>query len=452
MDVENDHELARELASAMAAASVPGAAIGVLSNGKARLAAAGVLDIESGLEATPQSVFQTGSIVKVMTAILILQLRDDGRLRLDDPIGTYLPALRGGPLADIRIRHLLTHTGGLLGDFFEPTTEDDDCVARFVELCADLTPLYPAGALAAYSNTGFVFLGAAAEAITGKPWDDLLAEKILAPLGLTHSFSRRKELSKFRATRGHILSDGRMVAVPVDQMFMPRSNSPGGTTLWSTVGDLLLFADSMMGGASPLLKRASLGEMQSPQAACPRLMGDCAYGYAWFIRHVDGVKILSHAGGTIGQTSLLLSIPERNFALALLTNAGGGAPALTGLVNGVVERCTKVASPPPLPFKANTLAVKDFSRYEGNYGAGRVSFHVHADGNRLMVDFDNVARSDGVASGRAILTPVDEAIFLSQSADGVGPTGTVEFISLADSHGKPDILYGMGRAYRRVDT
>ncbi len=452
MDVENDHELARELGNALAAASIPGAAMGVLSNGKAHVAAAGVLDIESGREATPQSVFQTGSIVKVMTATLIMQLRDQGRLRLDDPIGKYLPALRGGALADIRIRHLLTHTGGLLGDFFEPTTEDEDCVARFVELCANLAPLYPAGALAAYSNTGFVFLGAVAEAITGKPWDDLLAEKILTPLGMIHSFSRRKDLSKFRATRGHVLSGGRMAAVPVDQMFMPRSNSPGGTTLWSTVGDLLLFAESMMSDASPLLKRSSLEEMQTPQAACPRLMGECAYGYAWFIRQADGVKILSHAGGTIGQTSLLLAIPERNFALALLTNAGSGAPALTGLVNDVVRQWTKVATPPPPAFKANTLVIKDFSHYEGTYGAGKVSFQVHADDNRLVVDFDNVARSDGIASGRALLTPVDESIFLSQPADGVGPAGTVEFISLADSQGKPDILYGMGRAYRRVDT
>lgn len=451
MDAVNDRELAEELTTAITAASVPGAAIGVLSGGKARVAAAGVLDIESGLTATPQSVFQTGSIVKVMTATLILQLRDDGRLRLDDPIGKYLPALRGGPLADIRIRHLLTHTGGLIGDYFEPTTEDDDCVARFVELCANLAPLYPAGALAAYSNTGFVFLGAAAEAISGKPWDDLLAEKILAPLGLAHSFSRRQELPKFRAARGHVLSGGGMAAVPVDQIFMPRSNSPGGTTLWSTVGDLLRFAESMMGGPFPLLARASLTEMQTPQAPCPRLMGDTAYGYAWFIRQVEGIRILSHAGGTIGQTSLLLAMPERNFALVLLTNAGGGVPALTGLVNSVVERVTGIAQPQPLPFKANSLAINDFSRYEGTYGAGKVSFHVHVGGGRLVVDFNNVARSDGVASGQAILTPVDASIFLSQPADGGGPAGAVEFISLADSPGKPDILYGMGRAYRRMD-
>ena len=117
-----------------------------------------------------------------------------------------------------------------------------------------------------------------------------------------------------------------------------------------------------------------------------------------------------------------------------------------------MRQWTKVASPPPPAFKANALVIKDLSRYEGTYGAGKVSFQVRADGNRLVVEFDNVARSDGIASGQAILTPVDEAIFLSRPADGVGPTGAVEFISLADSQGKPDILYGMGRAYRRVDT
>ena len=129
------------LVERMAAHRVPGATLGIVHEGRVTVIGAGVLSKATGVEVTPESLFQIGSITKVWTATLVLQLVDEGRLDLDAPVADVLPGFRvADPDVTRRVttRHLLTHTSGIDGDVFTDTGRGDDCIARYVDGLADV--------------------------------------------------------------------------------------------------------------------------------------------------------------------------------------------------------------------------------------------------------------------------------------------------------------------------
>jgi CubicO group peptidase (beta-lactamase class C family) len=168
---------------------VPGASLAVLADGEVTALATGVLHKGTGVAATTDSLFQIGSITKVYTATVLLRLVDQGLASLDTPVVEILPEFR---VADpevsrrVTLRHLLSHTSGISGDFFHDTGRGDDCLARYVQACADLAQNHPLGVTFAYGNTGYIVLGRVIEVLTGMVWDQALAEQLVAPLGLAH--------------------------------------------------------------------------------------------------------------------------------------------------------------------------------------------------------------------------------------------------------------------------
>src|SRR6186997_1387844 len=131
-------DLSSRLAALLERHHVPGAAVGVLHRGEVTTAAAGVVNLDTGVEATPDTVFQIGSQGKMWTATVLMQLVDEGRVDLDVPVRTYLPAFA---VADqhvsenVTLRHLLSHTSGIDGDNFADFGRGDDCLERYVESC-----------------------------------------------------------------------------------------------------------------------------------------------------------------------------------------------------------------------------------------------------------------------------------------------------------------------------
>src|SRR6266545_1040307 len=168
--------------------AVPGASLAVLADGEVGALATGVLHKGTGVEATTDSLFQLGSITKVYTATVLLRLVDQRLASIDTPVVEILPDFR---VADpevsrrVTLRHLLCHTSGINGDFFHDTGRGDDCLAKYVQACADLEQSHPLGATFSYCNTGYVILGRVIEQLTGKVWDAAVAEHLVVPLGLT---------------------------------------------------------------------------------------------------------------------------------------------------------------------------------------------------------------------------------------------------------------------------
>ncbi len=148
---------------------VPAASVAVLQGEAIDAAASGILNLATGVEATADSLFQIGSITKVWTATLVMQLVDEGRIDLDEPVRRYLPNFRvadDGVSEAVTIRHLLTHTSGIDGDHFADTGRGDDALQRYVETCAELPQVHPPGATMSYCNTGYTVLGRMLEVVS----------------------------------------------------------------------------------------------------------------------------------------------------------------------------------------------------------------------------------------------------------------------------------------------
>jgi CubicO group peptidase (beta-lactamase class C family) len=161
---------------------VPAAGVAVLADGEVADVAAGVLSRSTGVEATTESVFQIGSITKLWTSTLVMQLVDEGAVDLDAPVRTYLPDFRiadEGAAAQITVRQLLTHTSGFEGDIFTDTGRGDDAVEKYLGVLHDVPQLFPPGDLWSYNNAGFVVLGRLVEALRGKPYDVCLRERLV---------------------------------------------------------------------------------------------------------------------------------------------------------------------------------------------------------------------------------------------------------------------------------
>jgi CubicO group peptidase (beta-lactamase class C family) len=224
---------------------VPGASLAVLVDDEVFATACGVLNARTGVETTCDSVFQMGSITKVWTTTLVMQLVDEGKLDLDARVIEMLPAFG---LADadaaraITLRQLLTHTSGIDGDQFVDTGRGDDAIERFVAYLHDVGCVHQPGARFSYCNAGFVVAGRLVEVLRGASYDAVLRERILQPLGLRATGTLPEQAILHRAAAGHFMApDGAPHVVPVWSLH--HSNAPAGATPFTTASELLAFAN-----------------------------------------------------------------------------------------------------------------------------------------------------------------------------------------------------------------
>src|SRR5580704_18376607 len=161
--------------------SVTGAVLGIWADGQEILVAYGMLNAATRVPVTTDSLFQVGSITKLWTASMIMQLIDEGRLSLDTTVAGVLPGVQLGAKdigGQVTVAHLLTHTSGIDGDIFTDTGRGDDCVERYVGLLDRASSVFPPGSAYSYCNSGWVVLGRMIEVIDGRSWDAALAERL----------------------------------------------------------------------------------------------------------------------------------------------------------------------------------------------------------------------------------------------------------------------------------
>ena len=297
---------------------VPGAAVAILADGEMIDAATGVLNLATGVEATPDSVFQIGSITKLWTAALVMQLVDEGRLDLDQPVRTYLPEFRvadEAAAATITTRQLLSHTAGFEGDIFTDTGKGDDCLEKFVLTLGDTAQLFPPGERFSYNNAGYCVLGRLVEVLREKTYDDCLREHLFGPLGLTHAATGPYEAIMFRAAMGHVrpAPGAELQVAPV--WALARSNAPAGSMLAMRPRDLLAFAQMHINAGQAadgtvVLQPETVRLMHEPCVELPRLglMGD-AWGLGSELFLTPEGVVTGHDGNTIGQAAFLRFLP-----------------------------------------------------------------------------------------------------------------------------------------------
>jgi dipeptidyl aminopeptidase/acylaminoacyl peptidase/CubicO group peptidase (beta-lactamase class C family) len=356
---------------------VPGAVLGILRVGDGAdetcLAAYGVVNKETGVETTEDSVFQIGSMTKVWTATIAMQLVDEGKLDLDAPIVDVLPELE---LADqdvrakLTMRHLLTHTSGIDGDVFDDTGRGDDCLERYVALLAEAAQNHPLEATWSYCNSGFVLVGRVIEKLTDGTWDAAIRERLVGPLGMTHTGTLPEEALLHSAAVGHVSEDG-SEPQRAPAWGLPRALGPAGLVN-STPADVLAFARMhLSGGLAPdgtrILSESAVSAMAEHQADLPDkyTLGD-SWGLGWIRFGWDGRRLIGHDGNTIGQAAFLRVLPDEGLAVTLLTNGGNPRDLYEDLYREIFEELAGIEMPHPLAPPSEPVEV-DVSPRIGTY-------------------------------------------------------------------------------------
>ena len=387
--------LAEHLPALIEKYDVPAAAVAVLKDGEVIDDAAGVLHKGTGVEATPDSIFQIGSITKLWTATLVMQLVDEGAVELDTPVRTYLPEFRIGDesaAAVITVRQLLNHTSGFEGDIFTDTGPGDDAVEKYLGVLHEVPQLFAPGEQFSYNNAGYCVLGRLVEVLREKPYDGCLREHLFAPLGLTHAATSPYDAIMFRAAMGHIELEPGSGPQPAPFWALARSNAPAGAMLAMRPRDLVAFAqmhleDGKAAGGTQVLAPGTPARMHAREVDLPYLgvMGDSwGLGFERFDT-ADGA-IIGHDGSTIGQNAFMRMVPEAGLVVALLTN-GGDTLSLYHEVAGHVIAELSDTELPALPKPPAAPAQIDASRYVGTYASQVADMVVSQDDDgRIWID------------------------------------------------------------------
>jgi CubicO group peptidase (beta-lactamase class C family) len=340
---------------------IPGAAWGVIRDGEL-VHVGGTGTFRDGEVRTPDAdtVFRIASMTKSFTAAAVLLLRDEGRLRLDDPVATHVPELAGwtAPVADagpVTIRQLLTMSAGLPTDDPWGDRQQGLPLDRFAELlAAGPTFTWPPGTAFDYSNLGYGILGRVITNVAGAEYREVVRERLLVPLGMTASAFQEEDAPEDRLAHGYVRQDDALVREGTDPY--GALASMGG--LFTTVRDLsrwvLGFLDAFPARSDPEgphpVRRATRREMQqvqraygtevaahAPDAGPPVNAG--GYGFGLFVR-MDPVvgTLVSHSGGYPGFGSAMAWHPATGLGVIALGNlryagvSGLSGDVLAGLV------------------------------------------------------------------------------------------------------------------------
>lgn len=362
-------ELDKHLKRSIKKHNVPGASVAIL-RGKRIIAtaAAGVVNLDTRVPVTTDAVFQIGSITKPMTASMIMQLRDEGKLSLDDFLLKHLPTFRNSDMVRLRkvtLRHLLRHQSGIDGDFFPPTDCGRHAIEELLEKASMLPSLFEPGTNWSYCNIGFSALGRIIEIMDHRSYDESLKARIFKPLGMRHALSRMEDNVRFRVAVGHLPDSrnpklNRVPAYP----FLSIGHKAAGATPAMTASDLIRFAAAHMHGGiglngTRLLAKSTAAEMLRPEVriSSNRKPGQVSFGLAWILDNWNGIKIFAHDGGTLGQYSQLVVCPEKRIAVAVLTNGGNAQGLFTDITATLLASLGKIKVR-GLPEPGDQVAVK----------------------------------------------------------------------------------------------
>lgn len=364
---------------------VPGAVIGIWYAGKETICGYGITSLEHPLPVSEETLFQVGSITKTFLTTAIMRLLEKGLVDLDTPIRHYLPDLHlvdEPTAAKVCMRHLLTHTAGWEGDYFNDFGRGEDALAKMIQHMADLPQISPLGKFWSYNNAGFYLAGRVIEIVTGKSFETAIQELVLMPLGLNSSFFFPEEALTRRFAVGHEEEAGQVkVARP---WAMGRAIHPAGGLI-SNAHDLLEYARFHMGdGTTPdgsrLLQANHLAQMHTPLLHATGLR-QMALG--WFTTTLEGVKLLRHTGGTHGQISLLTFSPEKQFALVVLTNSSNADSVIDATETTALKIYLNLTIPQPTPLDC---AAEQLKAYTGDFESADSVCSIELQENRLVLN------------------------------------------------------------------
>ena len=402
-------ELDAKIEAAMESYGIPGVAAAVLAGGQEYVKGYGVTNVDHPTPVDGDTVFRIGSTTKTFTGTVMMRLVEQGKVDLTAPVRRYLPDFAvADPAvsADVTVGRLLDHTAGWLGDDIQDFGPGDDALARYVEAMTRLPQLSAPGTVFAYNNASLVVAGRIIEIVTGKTYEAAVQELLLDPLKLTSTHYSTDRVIGLNVAASHNVVDRKPV---VDTGFwaFPRSCNPTGG-LMSSARDQLRYArfhlsDGTCPDGSQLLSPQSLLAMRSnPGVGGVLLVELTGIGKTWMLRPSDENATIVQNGGTwAGQHSGFFMVPERDFAMTVLTNSQGGAQLHNDLFadDWALRRFAQVSN---LPAQPRHLSAEDLQPYAGRYVTGGIPQSGVYE--QTVVDF---AAGDGRLDGTITVADAD---------------------------------------------
>ena len=444
--------------------ALPALSVAIWHQGKLYHASTGILNVETQVPATSDSVFQVGSIAKVFTATLIMQLVDKGSINLEKPVKHYL---RDFQVADknttdnLTVRQLLNHTSGLAGDFFpEDAVTGGNPIARYVDRCCLLPQVHVLGERHSYSNAAYSIAGRLIEVVIGASWFKAIEENIIIPLGLSHTFADPLKASRFRVAMGHFPDDNNAQQWTLaPSTYLPLGQAPAGTTLSMSASDLITFARAHMqqGRIKSSAKGGSRGEnrwlsasavagMQTSNIALPPYapMFISDWGIGWCLSNQYPHPIIGHDGATLGQMSTMRIVPELDCAFVALTN-GARVGLLQRLVTDLMAGLTEMQFKLPKP----RASLSDNDRFTGTFESFDSLIKIANDSEHLVASV--IQKIPPSQPKKLMLKPLNQGTVFALFSESGERAGSVAFLNI-DKLGTPqDLYYGL-RIHQRIES
>jgi CubicO group peptidase (beta-lactamase class C family) len=314
---------------------VPGVQACVLQDGEQRLSVAfGLADQQAGIPLTDRHLFRIASHSKTFTAVTLLRLVEQGRVRLDDPVAGQLSELAGSPLARVTVRELLGHGGGVIrdsedGDFWQLFRDYPDRDELLRIATAPSAAVLPRNDRFKYSNIAYGLLGLVIERVTGTSFAEAVQAEILDRLGLADTgpelFAERTD--DFAA--GHTA-----LSYAAERSVIPHVNTralAAATGFYATAADLATFYAALLPGEHQLLGEDAQRQLRHREWEVKN--GESWYGLGVFLNKIGEHELFGHSGGYPGHITRTFGCPKRRTVVSVLTNAidGPAEPLAAGL-------------------------------------------------------------------------------------------------------------------------
>ncbi len=369
---------------------------------------------------TEDTLYGIGSVSKVYTAAAVMQLVEDGKIDLDQPVTTYLPEFRmtDERYREITVRMLLNHSSGLLGDtmvnevlFDDPN--EDDAMENFLKRLEDQTLQANPGEYSVYCNDGFTLASLVVERVSGMSFREYIRKEITEPLGLEDTFAPGDNFDEERLADTYLSSD--QDAEPT----LPEAFVTAGTGgLYATAEDLAEFGGAFCG--TSLLTEKSLNAMEQKEylrGIWPETeQGDMiAYGLGWDSVNLypfseEGISAVAKGGDTLVYHASLVVLPEYDMAAAVLTSGGTSmyneAAAMQMLMDALAAEGKSIEAEAELPAAEPAQMPKELMELEGFYGS--------TVGGAYQID----VKEDGILEITTLLLADQEPVVLQYYSDG----------------------------------
>jgi CubicO group peptidase (beta-lactamase class C family) len=359
----------------------------------------GYADIDARRPVDPQTTqFRIASISKLFVWTAVMQLVEEGKLDIDKDVNTYLKGMQVPSTfpEPVTLKHLLTHTPGFEDNAIGLFAHTADKAKPYDEVLRTRLPtrVRPPGVLASYSNDGTALAALVVATVAGKPYDDLVEQRIFAPLGMKHTFLRQPPSDKLPDTisKGYKWKDGQFK----DEGFEYMSLAPAGV-ISASAGDIARFMlchlhDGQYGQAR-ILKPETARRMREPLFRHDPKVDAMCHGF-WEM-HRNGQRILEHGGDTLLFHSLFFILPERGVGVFVSYNTDKGQAARDEILPLFLDRYF----PDPAPaWPKRSADAGDLTRFAGEYGSTRHSYTTLAKVASVLSTSRVRANSDGTLS------------------------------------------------------